>query len=56
VSALALTQSHTQREQLGLAEKNAKRAREADAGNAEYLALHSWLRARQAELADSRHA
>jgi tetratricopeptide (TPR) repeat protein len=41
---------HVQRQQFEAAEKLARRAKETDPGNAEYLALHAWLRAQLGEL------
>jgi tetratricopeptide (TPR) repeat protein len=41
---------HVQRQQFEQAEKLARKACEADTGNAEYLALHAWLRAQLGEL------
>jgi tetratricopeptide (TPR) repeat protein len=41
---------HVQRQQFELAEKLARKACAEDTGNAEYLALHAWLRAQQGEL------
>ncbi|MEO8182198.1 MAG: DUF4388 domain-containing protein [Deltaproteobacteria bacterium] len=41
---------HVQRQQFEPAEKLARKASEADTGNAEYLALHAWLRAQLGEL------
>lgn len=43
---------HAQRQQLDAAEKLARQACELDTGNAEYLALHAWLRAQLGELAN----
>ncbi|MEY2933785.1 MAG: hypothetical protein RL033_4534 [Pseudomonadota bacterium] len=45
-----------QRQQLDAAEKLARRACEHDTGNAEYLALHAWLRAQLGELANAEQA
>jgi tetratricopeptide (TPR) repeat protein len=45
-----------QRQQLEAAEKLARRACEHDTGNAEYLALHAWLRAQIGELANAEQA
>lgn len=47
---------HAQRQQLEAAEKLARQACEQDTGNAEYLALHAWLRAQLGELANPEHA
>lgn len=47
---------HVQRQQLGAAEKLARKACEQDTGNAEYLALHAWLRAQLGELSDPAQA
>jgi len=41
---------HVQRQQFEAAEKLARKATETDPGNAEYLALHAWLRAQLGEL------
>jgi tetratricopeptide (TPR) repeat protein len=45
-----------QRQQLDAAEKLARRASEQDPGNAEYLALHAWLRAQLGELTNPEQA
>jgi tetratricopeptide (TPR) repeat protein len=47
---------HVQRQQLDAAEKLARSACEQDTGNAEYLALHAWLRAQLGELAQPEQA
>jgi len=47
---------HVQRQQFEPAEKLARKACEADTGNAEYLALHAWLRAQLGELQNPEQA
>jgi tetratricopeptide (TPR) repeat protein len=44
------------RKQLAEAERHAHEAREADAGNAEYLALHAWVRMQRGALSTPAHA
>ena len=47
---------HVQRQQFEAAEKLARKACEVDTGNAEYLALHAWLRAQLSELQNAHQA